>query len=247
MMNNLNFFPINNVLFFLHKIYIYLSTINFFIFFEKKEINDTFIYIEKQNLSRDLCNELISKFENDERRIAGVISKGLDRNVKFTTDLVITELPEWSSIDKILCDILSVALKKYLFTTIIANGNNNSPLIILSQIVNTTARINNENGDYNITDFGYQIQKYDKNTGFYIWHNDFVHDNSGRMRYFTFIWYLNDVHVGGQTEFLQGKIKPEAGKLVLFPATWTYVHRGIMPISENKYILTGWVGYNYSM
>jgi hypothetical protein len=247
MLNNLNVFPISSILYFIYEIYSYLFTINIFNFLNKKEIDDKFIYIEKNSLSRDFCNEIIFKFENDERRSEGVVSKGLDRNVKFTTDLVITKLPEWNSIDEILCDALSNALKKYLFTTILVNGNDNRPLVIISQIINTTRRIDNDKGDYSITDFGYQIQKYDKNTGFYVWHNDFVVDDTGRMRYFTFIWYLNDVDVGGQTEFLYGKIKPEAGKLLLFPATWTYVHRGIMPVSNNKYILTGWVGYDFNV
>jgi hypothetical protein len=232
-MNNLNVFPISCILYFIYEIYSYLFTINIFNFLNKKEIDDKFIYIEKNNLSRDLCNEIIFKFENDERRSEGVIAKGKDRNIKATTDLVITKLPEWNSIDKILCDILSNALQKYLFTKIIVNGNNNCPLFILSQIVNTTARITNDKGDYNITDFGYQIQKYDKNTGFYIWHNDFVNENTGRMRYFTFIWYLNDVEEGGETEMRGNmRIKPETGKLLLFPSTWTYPHCSNKTISS---------------
>ena len=31
------------------------------------------------------------------------------------------------------------------------------------------------------------------------------------------------------------------GKLLIFPATWTYMHRGNVPISEDKYIVTGWL------
>ena len=46
----------------------------------------------------------------------------------------------------------------------------------------------------------------------------------------------------GYTEFLDGtKIQPEAGKLVIFPATWMYVHRGVSPKKETKYICTGWI------
>jgi hypothetical protein len=39
-------------------------------------------------------------------------------------------------------------------------------------------------------------------------------------------------------------VKPEAGKLLFFPATWTYPHRGMMPISNDKYIITGWIYLN---
>jgi hypothetical protein len=55
------------------------------------------------------------------------------------------------------------------------------------------------------------------------------------------LWYLNTVNDGGETEILGDIIvKPEAGKLLLFPASWTFPHRGKMPISEDKYIVTGW-------
>jgi hypothetical protein len=58
----------------------------------------------------------------------------------------------------------------------------------------------------------------------------------------TYIWYLNDVNEGGETIIWDNhKIKPTTGKLLLFPATWTYPHSGLMPISNDKYIITGWI------
>jgi hypothetical protein len=39
-------------------------------------------------------------------------------------------------------------------------------------------------------------------------------------------------------------IKPKSGKLLIFPACWTYPHRGTMPISDDKYIITGWIMTN---
>ena len=50
---------------------------------------------------------------------------------------------------------------------------------------------------------------------------------------------------GGETQFWDNyKVKPQKGKLVLFPASWTYPHSGLMPISHDKYIITGWI-YSY--
>ena len=55
--------------------------------------------------------------------------------------------------------------------------------------------------------------------------------------------YLNDNYKGGETEFLNQaiKIKPETGKLILFPPFWTHEHRGVKLQKSVKYIATTWV------
>ena len=77
--------------------------------------------------------------------------------------------------------------------------------------------------------------------GFHHWH----YDNAGysnMSRWFVFITYLNDDYEGGETEFLnQGiRVKPEKGKTVIFPASYTHRHRGNPPIGGPKYIATTW-------
>jgi len=64
-----------------------------------------------------------------------------------------------------------------------------------------------------------------------------------RNRILVFILYLNTVD-DGETYFETQnlKIKPEQGKLVLWPANFTHAHKGLPPKQE-KYILTGWVEY----
>jgi len=59
-------------------------------------------------------------------------------------------------------------------------------------------------------------------------------------RYLVFLWYLNDVDEGGETEFIDLGLKVEAkkGRLLIFPPYWMYVHRGLAPISNSKYILS---------
>ena len=55
--------------------------------------------------------------------------------------------------------------------------------------------------------------------------------------------YLNDVDDGGETEFYyqQRALKPKAGQLVIAPAYFTHTHRGLVPRSNDKYILTSWI------
>ena len=89
---------------------------------------------------------------------------------------------------------------------------------------------------------GYGIQR--TNPGeHYHWHIDGgSHEFSHRQ--LVAIWYLNDVPgPGGETEFLfqNIKIKPEIGKLILFPPFWTHEHRGVTLEKGTKYIATTWI------
>ena len=96
-----------------------------------------------------------------------------------------------------------------------------------------------------------QIQKYDKGSGHYnAWHVEKENADTA-IRQFVYILYLNDVTTGGETGFLfkeQGandfyKVKPTTGKLIIHPASWPYIHKGYMPVSDDKYILTTWLQY----
>ena len=91
--------------------------------------------------------------------------------------------------------------------------------------------------------YEFMVQKYQCNEGRYINHNDFsVEWSKNEYRVITYIFYLNDVNDGGETQFWNNeKVIPEKGKLVLFPASWVYPHRGLMPKSSDKYIITGWI------
>lgn len=77
--------------------------------------------------------------------------------------------------------------------------------------------------------------------GFSVWHTE---QNSGNTSNRSLAWmiYLNDVDNGGETEFLYQhmKVKPEAGKVVIWPAGITHPHRGNPPYSGDKFVLTGW-------
>ncbi|MBS0591703.1 MAG: 2OG-Fe(II) oxygenase [Proteobacteria bacterium] len=59
-------------------------------------------------------------------------------------------------------------------------------------------------------------------------------------RYMVFLWYLNDVAEGGETEFpdLGIKVQPRAGRLLMFPPYWMFQHFAHKPVSNDKYIVS---------
>ena len=92
---------------------------------------------------------------------------------------------------------------------------------------------------------GINQDKIYKPEGFYKWHHDYE-IIPARARALSFIWYLNEDFKGGETEFIDGTIiRPIEGRMVIFPSTWMYVHRGCKVIEGNKYIATGWFHHQH--
>lgn len=191
------------------------------------------IQVHSNNLTPEFCEHVIQKFESDERkrpgRVIGDSSNSescVQEEYKISTDLYITNLNDWKHEDRVFYDSLRQPLQDY---------------IKYCDSINSEMVVGLED---KLTDTGYQIQRTCPGE-YYSWHHDWHFDIRNGYRLFTYIWYLNDIHHEGETEFIDGtKIKPEQGKLLFFPATWTYVHRGVSPLTETKYISTGWVYYN---
>jgi len=92
---------------------------------------------------------------------------------------------------------------------------------------------------------GMSLQRTGPHEGYHAWHAE-SSDQSSSTRVVTYMLYLNDIDEGGETEFLyQGvKLKPEQGKLVLFPTSFLFPHRGNPIYTGYKYIITGWYTYD---
>jgi hypothetical protein len=84
-----------------------------------------------------------------------------------------------------------------------------------------------------------QLLHYTTDNDFYLPHAD---DGPGMNRIFSSLLYLNDVEEGGDTYFTNFdiSIKPKSGKLVFFPANFTYIHEARPPISGDKFVLVTW-------
>ena len=66
------------------------------------------------------------------------------------------------------------------------------------------------------------------------------------FRHFAYMTYLNDIDDGGGTEFIHQNLitTPKKGLTLIWPATWTHTHRGLVAPNEIKNILTGWCVFN---
>lgn len=86
-----------------------------------------------------------------------------------------------------------------------------------------------------------KIQKTEPGEGYHLWHVE--HSFVSPERAFAWIIYLNDINDGGETEFLHQKtrVSPKKGRIVIWPASFPYVHRGNPPLKDTKYILTSWM------
>ena len=89
-----------------------------------------------------------------------------------------------------------------------------------------------------------RIKRYRTGTGNFLDHVD-VGDSISARRFLVFFVYLNDVAEGGGTEFpdLDLTISPVCGTMLVFPSLWTFLHRGNVPISNDKYILGSYKHY----
>ncbi len=180
---------------------------------------NTFIFEKHNALSPALCQTAIERFEarTDEQyegRIGQLAEK--DRSIKKSTDLVVSGKPDWKDIDQALFRSMGQAILEFRDSYPYFKGP--------------------------FKDMGYAIQRTLPGEHYH-WHIDGgSHDFSQRQ--LVAVWYLNDVEgPGGETEFLfqDIRVKPEQGKLVLFPPFWTHEHRGVTLQAGVKYIATTWV------
>jgi hypothetical protein len=199
---------------------------------------ESYICIKENSICHDLCDEIVAKFEKEEDKYEGLTTGGVQKHVKNTTDYIIpSDCPEWYKIYKCLLQELTRNIGEYLDTLTIRGDYYKNSQRLDGKFVFTPIHKDN------IIFYNFMVQRYIKNEGKYIYHDDgTINFDKKEYRTITYIWYLNTVDEGGETVFWNDhKIKPEKGKLVLFPASWTFPHCGKIPISSNKYIITGWI------
>ena len=190
-----------------------------------------FVKEYENSLSSEMCKEMIKRFELDSRKGHGQVSGGYKPDVKKSIDLDISSHPEWFNIVESLKKELIKCAKDYTSC--------------ISKMYDRCINPLDEDGLFSFFDSvrikDFNIQKTEPGGG-YIWHNDDIPFN---RRHLVFIWYLNTVEpeCGGSTDILNNdiSIQPVEGKLLIFPSSWLFVHRGRLLKKGVKYICTGWI------
>lgn len=176
----------------------------------KEERAGTCILTVRDLFTSSECSKLIDYFRNHPELTQPGRTLGGVRPIKNSTDLEIKrDTPEATELDNMIAE---------RFQLLISAVARIVPMFFFAPIRDT----------------GYQMQHYVPG-GFYHWHVDI---EPGRKM--AIILYLNDVESDGETEFWYQdlKIKPEAGKVLIFPTEGPYTHRGRTPTAGEKFIIT---------
>jgi len=217
-----------------------------------------FIYTADHALPDSLCDEIVARFESHPGKQAGITSTGVQPSHKSSVDLTIDNFGDLQDLHQRLLNACHNDLASYFIRYPFVGSI--SPTVRMGPAGEPTELTMDNFGSLNhdavkmlisrLMRCGtINIQKYSAGTGGYPhWHCEIWPDESfeGLHRLLLWMYYLNDVEKGGETEFYFQKrsIKPRRGTVVIAPAGFTHTHRGNVPLSGDKYILTSWLLYN---
>ena len=195
---------------------------------------NNFIEVYKNSLSKKSCDYIINCFsEHKDKTHTGKIGDGKTVDTKRKDSLDFNLLKIRNDSNEFLFDELKFSLNKNLKKYI-----KKYPLEDVKR---------QSYSDFSFYPFSVLAKKYKKKEqGYHIFHMDQGSHSPSVYRQLILMYYLNDVNEGGETEFYHQKIKikPKQGRLVIFPAAFTHMHRGNPVISNKKYILNSWIVYN---
>ncbi|MBU3020598.1 2OG-Fe(II) oxygenase [Aestuariibacter sp. A3R04] len=220
-----------------------------------------FITVVDDVLPPELCKNIITAFENCSNLKQGQTGGGVDVEKKRSMDVSFTQDPVFKPFLQDVMTRTGNALLRYIdnhFYSLVGpigltvrHPSTGEPVKLtgdnyeevgrpnLANLVNYLFRI----GDIN-------TQRYAANKGGYpYWHSEIypqLPHNDALHRVLLFMFYLNDVEDGGETDFYyqQRSVTPKVGRMVIAPAGFTHTHRGQIPKSNDKYILTSWLLFN---
>ena len=169
-----------------------------------------------------ICDKIINFHQSSNNRYKGVVDNTLVKlDIKDSTDCI---LDSDTALTNEYINYLQESVNSYILKYPFSNEAN--PWTITENI---------------------NVQHYTPpNGGFHKFHCERgTSEYPVTNRHLVFMTYLNTVNDGGETEFYHQKIKvkPEKGLTLIWPADWTFTHRGLPSTTEEKYIVTGWFSY----
>jgi hypothetical protein len=220
-----------------------------------------FIKTYPNTLSKEFCTQFIEQFEQSKHQVDGRTGGGVDKSKKDSSDIYLNSHAEFNTamqtITQACTEKISHYMESYFFCLIsgisltVAHPETKKPTVLTAENFDEIGKPNTTNlMRYLFRLAPINAQKYQKGKGNYgYWHSEIFpqpNENNALHRMLLLIIYLNDVEEGGETDFYYQKtsVKPKAGTMVVAPCGFTHTHRGNVPISSNKYILTSWVLFN---
>jgi len=179
----------------------------------------SFIRIHNNALEDDVCDYLINLYEKNSDLWERVDNNRKPNFTQFNLTLHSNKSEEISYINNYIISRFSIFKDDYINFF----GQNYFPL------------------DYAYEEF--RIKKYNNDGNDEFEYHVDVMDHVSSKRFVAFLWYLNDVEIGGETCFWDYKIHPKKGNLIIFPPTWMFPHCGKEPISNPKYIMSTYLHY----
>lgn len=219
-----------------------------------------FIATYNDVLSAEHCKSLLKKFERSRRKQQGVTGHGVNIQAKDSLDINITRDADWADEHAEIVALTERMLVKYIrsYPHLLTGAVTMSvPDLQTGQPMQITPEVLAVLSDSLVADLVRKIyrlgtinlQKYQRGQGgYHHFHSEnypAMHDPECESlhRVLLFMYYLNDVREGGETEFYyqQRLLQPTRGQLVFAPSGFTHTHKGHVPVSNDKYILTSWV------
>ena len=172
-------------------------------------------------MSHDVCDDLITYFEESSRKQKGMVGEGIDLRVKKSTDVSLEfNSPLFRDYNEELQKGINAYEDRY-------------------SLLKKESAYDNLNETTN-------IQKYLPGEGFYELHTERENNPVCIKRIMVYMTYLNDCENAG-TEWPYVGVKvphAEKGLSLLWSADYPYAHKGLTEnVNDIKYIATGWLSY----
>ena len=174
-----------------------------------------YIKVYDDVLTKKTCSLLIDRFEKSTK-------KKVSDKVRSFTELNISKDDTWANVMKSLFGVLRIHVDKY--------------------------RLDCPIHPYQFPDkFGFEelrFKRYLPNDKEDFKEHVDVTDYRSAKRFLVMFLYLND-NPAGQTSFphYDMKVQPKAGRLLMFPSVWTFLHAGLKPLETPKYIAGSYLHY----